>query len=125
MGTRYDRAHIASFFDAYGETEWERLERTPTDRVVFEVHRRLLDEWIRPGDRVLEVGAGPGRFTIELARIGARVVVGDVSPRQLELHREKAAAVEGAVEARLVLDVVDLARFPRARSTRPCATAGR
>jgi len=107
----YDPAYIASFYDAYGEREWERLEGSVMDRVNFEVHKRLLDEFVRPGDRVLEVGAGPGRFTLELARIGARVVVGDISPGQLELHAEKTAGVEDAVEARELMDVVDLSRY--------------
>ena len=33
----------------------------------LEVHLRLLREHIRDGDRVLDAGAGPGRFTLELA----------------------------------------------------------
>jgi ubiquinone/menaquinone biosynthesis C-methylase UbiE len=109
--TGYDRDHVARFYDEYGEREWSRLEGRPMDRVNFEVHRRLLDEHVRPGDRVLEVGAGPGRFTLELARLGAQVMVGDVSPKQLELHREKTAEIEAAVEERVLLDVVDLSRF--------------
>ena len=109
--TLYDRDHIAGFFDEYGEQEWERLEQRPMDRVNFEVHRRLLEEHVRSGDRVLEIGAGPGRFTLELARLSARVLVGDVSPRQLELHRDKTAPVDDAIEARVVLDVVDLSDF--------------
>jgi ubiquinone/menaquinone biosynthesis C-methylase UbiE len=112
---RYDPAQIAGFFDEYGEREWERLEGTPWGRVEGEVHRRLLREFVRPGDRVLEVGAGPGRFTLELARLGARVVVTDVSPRQLELHREKTAEVEQAVEERSIVDIVDLSRFEDAQ----------
>ncbi len=60
---------------------------------------------------MLEAGAGPGRFTLELAEIGARVVVGDISPGQLALHREKTASVEASVERRLVLDIVDLGAF--------------
>jgi SAM-dependent methyltransferase len=108
---RYDSGLIAGFFDEYGEREWERLEATPWGRVELEVHRRLLREFVRPGDRVLEVGAGPGRFTLELAGLGARVVATDVSPRQLALHRKRTAAVEEAVEERAVADVVDLTRF--------------
>lgn len=111
MDTRYDPGLIAGFFDEYGEREWERLEATPGGRVEGEVHRRLLREFVRTGDRVLEIGAGPGRFTLELAALGARVVATDVSARQLELHREKTATVEHAIEDRGVVDVVDLSRF--------------
>jgi SAM-dependent methyltransferase len=75
------------------------------------VHKRFLEEHVRAGDRVLEIGSGPGRFTFELARLGACVVVGDVSPGQIEAHRERTGAIESAIEARLVLDVVDLSRF--------------
>ena len=107
----YDAAYIAGFYDEYGEREWERFEARPMDRVGLEVHRRFLREFVRKGDRVLEAGAGPGRFTLELADIGARVLVGDISPRQLELHREKTALVEASVEDRVVLDIVDLSRF--------------
>src|SRR5262249_37370672 len=62
------------------------------------------------GDRVLEVGAGPGRFTIELAELGAKVTVVDISPRQLDLNRERvsAAGKEAAVVDRQVADLVDL-----------------
>jgi ubiquinone/menaquinone biosynthesis C-methylase UbiE len=109
----YDAQRIAGFFDAYGEREWDRLapDAKPAERVNFEVHRRLLAEAVRPGDSVLEVGAGPGRFTLELARLGARIRAADISPRQLELHREKTAEIEGAVEGRDLADVVDLSRY--------------
>lgn len=107
----YDPEYIAKFYDDYGEREWERAFLDPVQRVSFKVHRRLLDEYVRTGDRVLEAGSGPGRFTIELARIGARIVVADISPEQLRLHREKTAAIEAAIEERVVVDIVDLSRF--------------
>jgi SAM-dependent methyltransferase len=68
---------------------------------------------VRPGDRVLEVGAGPGRFTIELARLGARITVTDISPVQLELnaHHVREAGCGDAVERRLVQDVREVSRF--------------
>ena len=78
----------------------------------LEVHLRLLREHIRKGDRVLDAGAGPGRFTLELARLGARVVVGDISPAQLELNAEKTASVNDSIESRELLDITDLGRFP-------------
>ncbi len=107
----YDAEYIARFYDDYGEREWERLLADPEQRVSFEVHKRLLDEYVKAGDRVFEAGSGPGRFTIELARIGARIVVGDVSPEQLRLHREKTVEVESSIDERVVVDIVDLSRF--------------
>src|SRR5262245_7516970 len=107
----YDPAHIARFFDVYGEREWERFDATAMDRVALEVHLRLLREYVQPGDRVLDAGAGPGRFTLELARLGASIVACDISPGQLALHAEKTAAVEEAVAARELLDILDLGRF--------------
>ena len=41
---------------------------------------------------VLEVGAGPGRFTIQLAELGAVVTVVDISPKQIDLNREHVTA---------------------------------
>jgi len=62
---------------------------------------------------VLDVGAGPGRFTIELAKLGADVVVADISPRQLELNRERLmeAGLEERVTERVLADVTDLSAF--------------
>jgi SAM-dependent methyltransferase len=62
---------------------------------------------------VLEVGAGAGRFTVELARLGARVTAVDISPEQLRLNEQHLAeeSLEGSVEARELGDVLDLSRF--------------
>ena len=123
----YDPGWISRYYDEYGEREWDRLDASAPamDRVNLETHRALLREFVQEGDRVLEVGAGPGRFTLELARLGARIVVADISPRQLELNREKvgAAGLEAQVEARHIVDVVASSRTPR--STWRSATAGR
>jgi SAM-dependent methyltransferase len=110
-GIPYDPEHIARFYDDYGDREWNRFDVSAMDRVNLEIHRRLLAEFIREGDRVLDAGAGPGRFTLELARLGATVVAGDISPVMLAQHAERTAGVEDAIEAREVLDIVDLSRF--------------
>jgi SAM-dependent methyltransferase len=104
---------VRDYFDALGEGEWDRLAQSPAARVSLELHRRFLTRFIRPGWRVLEIGAGPGRFTIELAALGATAVVSDISPVQLELNRANVAAAgcEQAVEDRRLLDARDLSRY--------------
>lgn len=117
MHAAYDAEHIRRFYDDYAEREWERLEATPRSRVSFQIHRHYLQQFVKAGDHVVEAGAGPGRFTIELARLGARIVVGDISPVQLALNRERvrAAGYEDQVVARELLDIVDCSRLPEAR----------
>jgi 16S rRNA A1518/A1519 N6-dimethyltransferase RsmA/KsgA/DIM1 with predicted DNA glycosylase/AP lyase activity len=67
------------FYDELGMVEWDRMTRSVASQVSLELHRRLLARFITPGARVLEIGAGPGRFTIELARLKASVVVSELA----------------------------------------------
>ena len=60
-----------------------------------------------PGDRVLDVGCGPGRHALELARRGIEVHGVDLSPEFVDLARA-AAGTEGLDASFEVLDVRDL-----------------
>lgn len=112
MDTLYDASYIREFYDNYAARERDRLEGDPASLVNFHMHRHYLELFIRPGDHVLDMGAGPGRFTIELAKLGATVVVGDISPVQLEFNRQRVqeAGYEQAVASRELMDVIDLSR---------------
>jgi cyclopropane fatty-acyl-phospholipid synthase-like methyltransferase len=102
MTSKYDPAYIRNYFERYAEREWERLDSGPASRISFHLHRWHLERYIKPGNHVLEVGAGPGRFTIELAKLGAAITVSDISPVQLELNRQyiQEAGHEQSVAAR-------------------------
>ncbi|MFD8479007.1 class I SAM-dependent methyltransferase [Kitasatospora sp. NPDC059673] len=104
---------IRRYYDDLGEEEHDRLTKDVAGRVSFEVHRRFLAQYLTKSQRVLEIGAGPGRFTTVLAQRGARVVVTDISPVQLHLNELNvtAAGHEHAVEARHTLDIRDTSRF--------------
>jgi ubiquinone/menaquinone biosynthesis C-methylase UbiE len=110
---QYDSERAASFFDRYAEREWARFEDGRTSRTSLLVHLDHLRRFVRPGDRVLDAGAGPGRFTLELVRIGARVVACDVSPVQLAQNRAKLeeAGLADGVESWIEADILDLGMF--------------
>lgn len=110
----YDPASVSSQFDEIGECEWGRLAASPADEVSLYIHTHYLIRYVTPGARVLEIGAGAGRFTMALAEIGAQVLVADLSPGQLELNRRYAAqyGFAAAVEDWLQLDITNLSVFP-------------
>jgi ubiquinone/menaquinone biosynthesis C-methylase UbiE len=70
----------------------------------------FLQKYIKEGDRVLEIGPGPGRFTIELAKLGAKISIVDISKAQLRANEEKVreAGFENSIEWRRKLDILDL-----------------
>ena len=109
----YDAAHIASFFDAYGEREWNCFGSAPLDRVNLHLHQHYLERFVAPDMHVLDAGAGPGRFTIELAQLGAKVTALDISAGQLVQHQRRLeeAGLEHAVVTRCQGDITDLSRF--------------
>lgn len=113
---RYDRAYVRQFYNAYGEKEWRRLDATLSGKVNFYIHQHYLMQYVRSGDKVLEAGAGAGRFTIELAASRAHTTVLDVSPEQLRLNKEHVLA-EGRqdyVTAWVEGDILDLSAFAAA-----------
>lgn len=107
---KYDAKWVEHFYDEYGQKEWERLTKDPTNEVKLHVHRHYLEKYVQDGHSVLEIGPGPGRFTQIMAQLGARIVLVDISSGQLELNRQKAAELgfEHAVEKRLKLDMCDM-----------------
>lgn len=84
-------AHVAAFYDDYGEREWQRLERHRTEFAV--TMRALTAELPPPPASVLDIGGGPGRYSIALAAQGYQVTLVDLSAVQLaqaRLHAERA-----------------------------------
>ena len=115
--TEYDPGWVQSFYDQYAEQEWERWDKSPVQRVKFAVHLHYLRLYLNASDRILEIGAGAGRFTQELARISQRIIVADISPVQLQLNRENAHSLgfADAVEGWVECDMCDLGlHFPDA-----------
>jgi len=95
MAARADRTR--SFFDAVGP-EWDALRKVFNDDAL---RSRALTRLVPPGLEVADVGTGTGILAQELARLGARVIAIDHSPRMLEAARAKLDAADvGGVELR-------------------------
>lgn len=83
---------VATFYDEYGEREWERLDRDFHHRLEFDVTTEYLEAQLPEGGRVIDVGGGGGRYAVWLAERGHDVTLVDVSEGQVGVAREKARA---------------------------------
>jgi SAM-dependent methyltransferase len=72
------------------------------ERTARDVELILVQLELSPGARVLDVGCGPGRHTIELARRGYEVLGIDPSRAMIEAARARAAASDVAPDFRQV-----------------------
>jgi ubiquinone/menaquinone biosynthesis C-methylase UbiE len=106
---------VRAYYESRGESEWHRLALPFDGAIEWELHRRTFERFLPPGARVLDLGGGPGRWTVWLAQRGHRVVLADLSPAMLEIARREiaAAGVSDRVDAIAEADARDLARWPR------------
>ena len=84
-----DIATVKQYYESGVEAEWERLN---THRAEFEITCSYLDRFIKPGDTVLDVGGGPGRYSLYLASKGCDVTLLDLSRGNVDFALEKAKA---------------------------------
>ena len=80
---------VRSYYANSGEREWARLENPDDGALEFEVTCHTLAKYLPSNARVLDMGGGPGRYTIWLAQRGHRVVLADLSPELLSIARAK------------------------------------
>jgi len=77
---RDDVTDIVTFYDRFPPGEHNRLIR---HQLEFDLTCRLLDQYIRPGQKVLEVGCATGRYTLELLKRRVKVTAVDFSSRMI------------------------------------------
>ncbi len=103
-----DRAFdcLNAYYSAYDEQN--RLA-SPHGSVEFLTTLRYVDRYLAPGMRVLEIGAGTGRYSHHLARRGYSVDAVELIPHNIELFR---ANTEPGENVRLFEgNAVDLSMF--------------
>lgn len=78
---------VREYYNTHVQAEWDRIP----DRPEFLLTCRYMDRYIRPGDRVLDIGGGPGRYTFYLAEKGCDVTLLDFAENALAFARDAAA----------------------------------
>lgn len=104
---------VRTYYDRFGVREWQRLERTDEGWVEFFLTCHTLSMYLPNTARILDLGGGPGRYTLWLAERGYKVVLADLSPELIKIAQEKVAASRAAshVQEMSVADARDLSRW--------------
>ncbi|MBR6790577.1 MAG: class I SAM-dependent methyltransferase [Oscillospiraceae bacterium] len=79
---------VRAFYNGYAEREWTRADRNFFE---FEVTKAYISRFVKPGDRVLDVGGGPGRYSLWLSELGADVTMLELSDENVAMAKKQAA----------------------------------
>lgn len=87
-----------------------RLSRSQAARVEFLTTIRMVEKDLKPGSRILDLGAGTGAYSLYLAGKGHAVSAVELAGRNVQIMRERAA------EQRVQIDIhhasaLDLSQF--------------
>ena len=100
---------IRTHYNADPQKEWDRLKvRHPYEKYIT---IRMMDRYIRPGDTVLDIGGGPGHYSIHWAKQDHAVTLLDLSDENVRFAKKKARQYGVKITA-LQGNALDLSRFP-------------
>lgn len=94
----------------YGQiNEDARLLKSRQGQLEFRITMNYIHRFLKDADRVLEIGAGTGRYSLALAREGVQVSAVELVKSNLDILKKNAAGLSNieAVQA----DALDLSRF--------------
>ncbi len=87
----YDPKWVEEYFDDFADQEWDRLKKNPAREVQLSIHVQAILRNLTSNMEILEIGAGPGRFTHAIVEVlESFATVTDISEVQLDLNRAKA-----------------------------------
>ena len=76
---------VQEYYDTNSLDEWNRIANKPE----FLLTCRMLDKYVKPGDKVLDIGGGPGRYTFYLADKNCDMTLFDLSPKNIRFANKK------------------------------------
>ena len=83
---------VSGFYDKYNEDS--RLQRSRHGQLEYAVTMNYIHRFAAPGDSVLEVGAGTGRYSVALAKEGMNVTAVELVESNLAILRENSKGID-------------------------------
>lgn len=89
---------VREYYDENAEIEWNRLNN-PYSRVEYESTLYLIKKYFPKIGHIIDIGSGPGRYSLELLKRGYKVSLLDISKNELDIAKEKIEDAKLAAEA--------------------------
>ena len=80
-----ERSRVVDYYSSFDE--WGRLDREPLE---FIINMHYILESLPDTGLVLDNGAGPGKYAMELASLGYRITLSDLTTASVDIARQKA-----------------------------------
>ena len=92
-----------------GYDEDSRLVKDRAHNVEYLTTMRYIEKFLKPGSKILEIGAATGRYSIALAKKGYDVTAVDLTPSYVEIMKQKGRRLKNfhCMQA----DALDLSMF--------------
>ncbi len=93
--------------------EWKRLIKDPFHEMEFWTTFSFLKKHLPESGLILDAGGGPGRYTIELAKLGYYVILFDLVAEHLELAKKQIKKEKVASKVKDIVQgsITDLSKF--------------
>lgn len=106
---REETETIRAHYDADPKREWDRLQkRFPYEKYIT---THMMDRYLMPNSRILDIGGGPGHYSVHYAGEGHDVTLLDLSGENVRFAKKKARQY-GVKIAALQGNALDLSAFP-------------
>ncbi len=87
---------VKRYYDTHAEEEWERLSGHSFE---FSVTTAMMERHVGPGQKILDLGGGPGRYAIHFAKRGCDVTLVDLSEGNVDVALREAAKAGVSIRA--------------------------
>lgn len=99
--------HVKEYYDNNYEKEWNRL-RDPYSTIEFMSTMYLIKKYLPKKGNIIDIGCGPGRYSVELLKKGYEVTLFELSDKELQLAKDKIEAANLNAEAYICENALNL-----------------
>ncbi len=103
-------SEVAKYYDQNAHQEWDRLS-TSYSQVEFETTMHLIKKYFPVSGKIIDIGSGPGRYSLKLAGMGYKMTLVDISNEELKIAKDKITS-EGYEAEFLHKSATELSELP-------------